>query len=93
MKLFVVVSILLLLFACGGGGNEEVNLRLTSDQRRAVDTLVANQVKKLRPFYDSTCVANFDEMVEAATDSIVQRRLEEEARLRARIPLQNQAGR
>ena len=92
MKLLGIVSILL-LFACGGGEDEKINLRLTSDERREIDTLVANQVKELRPLFDSICVADFAKMVEAATDSIVQRRLEEEARLRSRIPLQNQAGR
>lgn len=92
MKLIGIVSILL-LFSFGCGTDEKVKLRLTSDERREIDTLVANQVKVLRPLFDSTCVANFDELVEAATDSIIQQRLEEETRLRARIPLQNQAGR
>lgn len=93
MKLTFSITILLLFFSCEGGANEDVNLRLTSDDRREIDTLVANQVQKLRPIYDSTCNAEFEKMVDAATDSIVQRRLEEEVRLRARIPLDNQAGR
>lgn len=82
---------LFFLLACGS--DEKIKLRLTSDERREIDTLVANQVKELRPMFDSICIADFDELVEAATDSIVQQRLEEETRLRARIPLQNQAGR
>lgn len=89
MKLICTISILL-LFSCGGPGvDDEVQLRLTSEQRREIDTLVANQVQVLRSVFDSACTADFSALVEAATDSIVQRRLEEEARLRSRIPLQN----
>lgn len=87
--LIFLFSIAICLSACGNGGDKEVNLRLTSKERREIDTLVAREVRMMRPLMDSICTANFNELVAAATDSIVQRRLEEELRLRARIPLEN----
>lgn len=84
--MILLLLVFSLLPACGGG-EEKVDYRLTSKERRKVDTLVAAEVRVLRPLMDSLCDANFAEMVDAATDSIVQLRLEEELRLRNRIPL------
>lgn len=80
---------LFVLFAtgCDNEQKDDVNLRLTSKEKREIDTLVSNEVKILRPYYDSLCQTTFEKNVAAATDSIVQRRLEDELRLRARIPL------
>lgn len=78
-------GLVFLLAACGP--DEPVNYRLTSKERQRVDTLVAREVKVLRPYMDSLCEVNFAEAVARATDSIVQLRLEEEARLRSRIPI------
>ncbi|MGB3546742.1 MAG: hypothetical protein WBA17_07195 [Saprospiraceae bacterium] len=77
--------VVLTLAACDGR-EEKVTIRLTNEQRRRIDTLAAGQIKDLRLRMDSLCVADFEESVTLVTDSIVQERLEEEARLRARIP-------
>jgi hypothetical protein len=86
MKQLVVALVLVLLWACSGG-EEKVNYRLTSKERREVDTLVVKQVAELRTYMDSVCSAEFDERVGRITDSLVQERLEDELRLRSRIPL------
>lgn len=77
---------LLLLTACGSSGDEPVNIRLTMDEREQIDDLVKVHMDSVRTLVDSVCTATFDDRVAVATDSILQRRLEEEARLRARIP-------
>lgn len=88
MKQLVVALVLLLLWACSGE-EEKVNYRLTSQERREVDTLVVKQVEELRSYMDSVCAAEFDERITRITDSLVQERLEDELRLRSRIPLRN----
>ncbi len=84
--MILLFLVFILLSACGDG-EETVTYRLTSKERRKVDTLVAAEVRILRPLMDSLCDANFADLVDEATDSIVQLRLEEELRLRNRIPL------
>ncbi len=81
-------TLLFLAFACDTAEEEDVSLRLTQRERREIDTLVSNEVRILRPYYDSICNADFEKNVAATTDSIVQRRLEDELRLRSRIPLE-----
>ena len=83
LSLFVFVG---LFTGCGGPGNNELNVRLTLEEREQVDRQVTAQMDSLRPIIDSICKATFDDQVALATDSIVQRQLEEEARLRARLP-------
>lgn len=75
-----------LLLGCSDD-NAKVNYRLTSKERQKVDTLVARQLRIMRPRIDSLCDLHFETKVAAATDSIIQLRLEQEARLRNRIPL------
>lgn len=76
------------LLACADSSLEDdVSLRLTQKERRMIDTLVSQEVQVLRPLYDSLCQTNFEQAVADATDSIVQRRLEDELRLRSRVPL------
>jgi hypothetical protein len=65
---------------------DEVRVRLTLKERELVDELVGTHMDSLRPILDSMCVSTTADRVAVATDSIVQRRLEEEARLRSRIP-------
>lgn len=76
---------LLTLFACGSE-EEPINIRLTMDEREQIDELVKIHMDSTRTLVDSLCKATFADRVAVATDSILQRRLEEEARLRARIP-------
>ncbi|WP_020567095.1 hypothetical protein [Neolewinella persica] len=77
---------LLTLAACGSTEEDPVNIRLTMDERQRIDDLVKIHMDSIRPIVDSLCKATFADRVAVATDSIIQRRLEEEARLRARIP-------
>ncbi len=84
-QLVLGVLVLLMMAACDGQ-EDKVTIRLTNEQRRRIDTLAAGQIKDLRYRMDSLCVADFEASVTGVTDSIVQERLEEEARLRARIP-------
>lgn len=79
---------LLLAVACSTAEEDDVSLRLTQRERREIDTLVSQEVKLLRPYYDSLCNADFEKNVATTTDSIIQRRLEDELRLRSRIPLE-----
>ena len=65
---------------------EEMNIRLTMAERDIVDSRVSAYMDSIRPVLDTLCSSTFEDRVAVATDSIVQRRLEEEARLRARIP-------
>lgn len=65
---------------------DEVRVKLTLKERELVDQLVTAHLDSIRPILDSLCSATSLDRVAVATDSIVQRRLEEEARLRNRIP-------
>lgn len=85
MRLPLLLLLLLALTACTGE-SEEVNVRLTMDERERLDNLIVAHMDSMRPIMDSLCAVNFEDRVAVATDSIVQRLLEEEARLRARIP-------
>ncbi len=85
MRLLLLLS-LVVLAACSGGETEPVNIRLTMQEREQIDEMVTTRMDSLRPLLDSLCKATFADRVAVATDSIIQRRLEEEARLRARIP-------
>jgi len=82
---YCCLSLLLLFTACSAD-REEVNVRLTMAEREELDKLVTTHMDSLRPILDNNCKETFADRVAVATDSIVQRRLEEEARLRARIP-------
>lgn len=85
IRLFTVALLLGLAFGCSPE-KEEVRVRLTLRERERVDKEVKAYMDSIRPLLDSTCAATTADRIAIATDSIVQRRLEEEARLRARIP-------
>lgn len=86
MKHFCLLLVLTFVAAACTPEKEERRVRLTLKERERVDKLVGAHMDSIRPILDSLCaVASYDR-VTAATDSIVQRRLEEEARLRSRIP-------
>lgn len=80
-----VLLLAVVLFSCSPE-QEEVRVRLTLKEREQVDKRVSAYMDSIRPLLDSTCKATMVERIAEATDSIVQRRLEEEARLRSRIP-------
>lgn len=75
---------LLCLTTCGGG-EDRVELSLTAEQRDTVNARVIAYLDSLRPALDSVCTTTYDYRLERAVDSIVQRRLEGEARLRNRL--------
>lgn len=86
MRNLLFLILLALFVACGSSGDEPINIRLTMDERERIDDLVKMHMDSVRPLVDSVCKATYADRVAIATDSILQRRLEEEARLRARIP-------
>ena len=84
-KIYVSFLFLLLLAACSSR-EEKVNIRLTMAERGDLDARVIAHMDTIRPAMEAFCDSTREEMIALATDSIVQRRLEEEARMRARIP-------
>lgn len=60
-------------------------MRLTPTERNRIDTIYTARIDSLRPIWDSLCDVSYQALVDAAVDSIVQQRLEEEARLRSRL--------
>ena len=79
------VPLLLVFLGLACGPEDEVRLQLTPAQLDAYRDIAAAEIDSLRPLLDSMCTATFEERVAVATDSIVQLRLEEELRLRARL--------
>ncbi|MEM9525591.1 MAG: hypothetical protein AAGA31_03230 [Bacteroidota bacterium] len=84
-QLLIFFAMVFFLPACSPD-TEEVNVRLTMEEREQLDEMVTEHMDSLRPLLEANCEGSFDDLVAVTTDSIVQRRLEEEARLRARIP-------
>ncbi len=84
-KLLPFAALLFFCFACSPE-QDELNVRLTLEDREEIDRRVTVYMDSLRPLFDSLCTASMTDRIAIATDSIVQRRLEEEVRLRARIP-------
>ena len=82
----LIILILLSMLASCSSDKEEVNVRLTLKERERVDKAVSAHMDSIRPILQQTCSETFMDRVAVATDSIVQIRLEDEARLRARIP-------
>ena len=77
--------LLLTVLSAAGCEDTQVELRLTSEERRQVDDRVSLTMDSLRPLLDSLCTVTFEDRVAVAVDSIIQERLEEELRLRARL--------
>ena len=86
-KAYLALSLLLLLaMSCGKKQRTGVDLRLTARERTRIDTIYTQRLDSMRPFWDSLCDLRYQSLVDAALDSIIEERLEEEARLRARLP-------
>ena len=72
MSKYFAFILILLLCSC-----EDPPPVLSKADRNAVDTLVINRIKILRPKLDSICDARSDALVQNAVDSIMARRLQE----------------
>ena len=77
-----------MLFSSCDEKKNSPEIKLSYQERRAVDTLYKNRVLELSPLMDSICDMNFDAMVESSIDSILTERRAEEERLRKKIPIQ-----
>ncbi|NJB87312.1 hypothetical protein GGR26_003092 [Lewinella marina] len=86
MKLLPPILFLVGLLVSACEPEKAVRVQLTPEQRDAFQAIAAARIDSLRPLLDSLCQQSFEDRVAIATDSIVQRRLEEETRLRARLP-------
>jgi hypothetical protein len=84
--ILISAALLMLLVAACGGKSAEVSLRLTPKERGQIDTLYTIQLDSLRPHWDSLCEARYETDLRRAVDSIVAQRIEEEIRLRSRLP-------
>ena len=82
---FLFFTLLMFLSGCAPD-TEEVNVRLTMQEREQLDEMVTSHMDSIRPILEANCEDTFQDMLAITTHSIEQRRLEEEARLRARIP-------
>ncbi len=82
MKFLIPAAFLLLI---GVTSCTERDVRLSVNDRQAVDTIYLHKLDSLRPIWDTLCSANRDRMIQEAVDSLVRIRREEEARLRERI--------
>ena len=80
-----LLSVLIFLLAAACGKEDSVRIQLTPAQRDAYRAIASAEIDSIRPLLDSLCTATFEDRVAVATDSIVQLRLEEELRLRARL--------
>lgn len=67
---------------------DKVRIKLTSRERALIDTIYTERIQVLRPRWDSLCAAKHDSLLALALDSILRIRREEEARLRARLKLE-----
>lgn len=87
MKKFLFLSGICWVLA---GCTEPPPPMLTSEDRNLIDSITKLQAKDLKPYYDSLCDAKFDREVLKAVDSIMEVRLEEIARQKARIQQKKQ---
>ncbi|MEM6877432.1 MAG: hypothetical protein AAF544_02650 [Bacteroidota bacterium] len=79
-------------WSCSADTEGGVDLRITGKESKIIDSIMQAESPIMREYLDSLCDAEMEGSIAAATDSIVQERLEEEARLRARRPLEDITG-
>ena len=75
MKELIALSFLLFLFS--SCGPEPLNLDLSRDDRKVVDSLYKEQISDLGPSLDSMCNAYKKERYQQMKDSLIELRLEE----------------
>lgn len=84
-RLILYCTLFSLLCGCAPDQSGDVNVRLTLSERERLDKMVLAHMDSIRPILEAQCERTQADRVAVATDSIVQRALEQEARLRARI--------
>lgn len=85
----IVIAILLLGFLLSScQGETEQRYRLTSFEKRRLDTLYEQELQVLRPKLDSLCEFNYEKRMQATIDSLVQLGRMEADALRQRNPLE-----
>ncbi|MCB0654172.1 MAG: hypothetical protein KDC85_23025 [Saprospiraceae bacterium] len=77
-----------LLFSACDDSKNRTQIKLSYQERRAIDTLYKVKVLELSPILDSLCDARFEKSVQESIDSILSERRAEEERLRRKIPIQ-----
>lgn len=82
--LFLTIGLSFLLAACGSDDSDNKQFKLSYRERVIVDSIVNAATKTLGPKMDSICKAQEQMMIQHLTDSIVQRRKQEEIKLRNR---------
>lgn len=81
--------LILLLLAMGlAACSEPPPLRLTAKQREVVDSMYVDSVKLLNDEMDRLCSIRFVQELPLLVDSLIEVRLEEEARLRKKYSRQ-----
>ncbi|MEM6394758.1 MAG: hypothetical protein AAF741_00325 [Bacteroidota bacterium] len=81
------ISVCSICLSCSADTEGGVDVRITGKESNFIDSIMQAESPSLREQLDSLCEIRQQSAVLAATDSIVQERLEEEARLKARRPL------
>lgn len=81
----ILLALLLLGWSSCGKNQQDYSLRLTARERTRIDTIYSQRLDSLRPIWDSLCDERWPGIVDRAVDSIIQERLEEETKLRARL--------
>lgn len=87
-SLLNTLLIALLLLASLAACSESPPLRLTAKQREVVDSMYVDSVKVLNEVMEERCSARFARELPGLIDSIIEVRLEEEARLREKYSRQ-----
>ncbi len=85
-------TVFMLAFLLGGSACGEPAIKLDRAARKAVDTLVNNQLNVISPMLDSLCQVTRDDFIQQAVDSIVKERQKKEERLRLTVPKAKEEG-
>jgi len=77
-----IMTVLIFAILFGGSACSEPEVKLNRAARRAIDTLVNNQLDSISPILDSLCRTTRGDFIQQAVDSIVAERQKKEERLR-----------
>ncbi|MCG8326739.1 MAG: hypothetical protein MI974_03585 [Chitinophagales bacterium] len=90
MKNASIFPLLIILLGIWSSSCEQeiASIRLTSRERIHIDTIAKRKIDSLILVMDSACLSKYWTMRDAALDSILKVRKEEELKIRSRIPKQ-----